>query len=109
MSAAVSTTVTELPESRVRVEAEVAPDEVERRVEEAARSLARDMTLPGFRKGKVPPPVVLQRLGREAVLDEAVRDSIGGWYSARSTPRTSFRSASRTSRSRGGRRRPGSR
>ncbi len=80
MSAAVSTTVTELPESRVRVEAKVAPDEIERRIEEAARSLARDMKLPGFRKGKVPPQVVLQRLGREMVVDEAIRGSIGRWY-----------------------------
>ncbi|HUZ30437.1 MAG TPA: trigger factor [Solirubrobacteraceae bacterium] len=76
----VKTNVTELPESRVRVEAEVAPDEVERRVTEAARQLGRRMRIPGFRKGKVPPPLVIQRLGREAVLDEALRSALGGWY-----------------------------
>ncbi len=38
------------------------------------------MRIPGFRKGKVPPPVVIRRLGREAVLDEAVRASLGSWY-----------------------------
>jgi trigger factor len=38
------------------------------------------MRIPGFRKGKVPPPVVLRRLGREAVLDEALRSALGGWY-----------------------------
>jgi trigger factor len=78
--ATVKTNVTELPESRVRVEAEVAPEEVERRVTEAARQLGRRMRIPGFRKGKVPPPLVIQRLGREAVLDEALRSAIGGWY-----------------------------
>jgi trigger factor len=38
------------------------------------------MRIPGFRKGKVPPPVVIRRLGREAVLDEALRSSLGSWY-----------------------------
>ncbi|HET9721316.1 MAG TPA: trigger factor [Solirubrobacteraceae bacterium] len=80
MPVPVKTNVTELPESRVRVEAEVAPEEVERRLQQAARSLGREMRIPGFRKGKVPPPVVIRRLGREAVLDEALRSSLGNWY-----------------------------
>ena len=79
--AAVKTTVTELPDSRVRVQVEVAPGEVEGRVEQRARQLGRQLKLPGFRKGKVPAPLVLQRVGREAVLDEAVRDSLASWYS----------------------------
>jgi trigger factor len=78
----ITTSVTELPESRVRVEAEVPAAEVEKRVEQAARSLARTIRVPGFRAGKAPAPVVIKRVGREAVLDEAVRDSIGSWYSA---------------------------
>jgi len=78
----VSTTVTELPESRVRVQAEVPAEEVEKRVAHAARALGRSMRVPGFRAGKAPAPVVIKRIGRDAVLDEAVRDSIGGWYSA---------------------------
>src|SRR5919197_1604049 len=80
MPHAVKTTVTELPESRVRVEAEVTPDEVERSVQRTARAMGRDLRMPGFRKGKVPPPVVIQRMGREAVVDEAVRGQIGRWY-----------------------------
>jgi trigger factor len=80
MPAAVKTTVTELPESRVRVEAEVPAKEIERSVERAARALGRDLRMPGFRKGKVPPPVVIKRIGREAVLDEAVRGTLGRWY-----------------------------
>ena len=78
----VNTTVTVLPESRVRVEAEVPAQEVEKRIAQAARGLARNLRVPGFRAGKAPPPIVIQRVGREAVLDEAVRDSIGGWYAA---------------------------
>jgi trigger factor len=80
MATPVTTNVTELPESRVRVEAEVAPEEVERRINQAARELGRQLRIPGFRKGKVPPPVVIRRLGREAVLDEALRSALGNWY-----------------------------
>ncbi len=78
--ATVRTSVTELPESRVRVQAEVSSEEVERRIAEAAKQLGRQMRVPGFRKGKVPAPVVIRRLGREAVLDEALRRALGGWY-----------------------------
>jgi trigger factor len=76
----VKTTVTELPESRVRVEAEVSADEVEARVADTARRLGRDLKMPGFRKGKVPAPMVIQRVGRDYVLDETVRGALGRWY-----------------------------
>ena len=78
----VSTSVTELPDSRVRVEAEVPPEEIEKSIAQAARALGRTLRVPGFRAGKAPAPVVIKRMGREVVLDEAVRDSIGAWYSA---------------------------
>jgi len=65
----------------VRVQVEVPPGEVEGRVEQRARKLGRELKLPGFRKGKVPAPLVLQRVGREAVLEEAVRDTLSSWYS----------------------------
>ena len=79
--AAVKTTVTELPESRVRVQVQVPPTEVEARLEHKARQLGREMRLPGFRRGKVPAPLVIQKVGREVVLEEAVRDTLGNWYS----------------------------
>ena len=81
MPTALKTTVTELPESRVRVEVEVPPSEIEDRLARKARQLGREMKLPGFRRGKVPAPLVIQRVGREAVLEEAVRDTLGSWYS----------------------------
>ncbi len=80
MAEPVQTTVAELPQSRVRVEVQVAPGEVETRVQRKAGELGRRLKLPGFRKGKVPAPLVLQRLGREAVLEDAVRDGLGSWY-----------------------------
>jgi trigger factor len=77
---ALKTTVTELPESRVRVAVEVPPEEVERRVHQAARELGSRLRIPGFRRGKVPPPVIIRRLGREALVDEAVREGLPRWY-----------------------------
>jgi trigger factor len=82
MATTVNTTVTELPESRVRVEAEIGTDELDRSVTQAARQLARNLRVPGFRAGKAPPPVVIRRIGRKAVLDEAVRESLATWYRA---------------------------
>jgi trigger factor len=76
----VKTTVTELPDSRVRLDAEVPSDELEQRVQRAASALGRELRIPGFRKGKVPGPMVIQRIGREAVLEQAVRDSMPDWY-----------------------------
>jgi trigger factor len=74
------TVVTELPDSRVRVEVEVPAGLVDRGVQRAARSLAKEMRMPGFRKGKAPPSLVIQRLGFGAVIQEAVRDSLPEWY-----------------------------
>ena len=76
----VKTTTTELERSRVRVDVEVEPGEVESALKSTAKELARDMKMPGFRKGKVPPEVVMRQLGREAVLDQALRRALPGWY-----------------------------
>ncbi len=74
------TSVTELGDSRVRVEVGIEPEAIQDRVERAAHELARDMRMPGFRKGKVPAQLVIQRVGREAVLEQALRDSLPEWY-----------------------------
>jgi trigger factor len=75
-----STTTEELEDSRVRVRVEVGPDQVEQELEGAAQELGKDFKVAGFRQGKVPAQVVLQRVGREAVLDQAVRRGMPGWY-----------------------------
>jgi trigger factor len=76
----VKTTTKELADSRVRVEVEVGADAVEREVAGAAGEIGREMKVPGFRKGKVPSQVVLQQVGREAVLEEALRRAMPNWY-----------------------------
>src|SRR5688500_3300914 len=80
MRAAVKTNVTELPDSRVRVDVEVPTEALERELQSAAPQRGRAMRVPGFRSGKVPPEVVLRQGGREAVLDEAVRRGLPSWY-----------------------------
>ena len=80
MPAAVKTKTTELPDSRVRVEVEVPTEALERELNSAAAELGREIRVPGFRSGKVPPDVVLRQVGREAVLDEAVRRGLPAWY-----------------------------
>ncbi len=74
------TTVTELPESKVKIDVSVEPAVVEKRIDRAAKALAGEMKMPGFRKGKVPPQMVIQRVGREAVVEQALRESLPEWY-----------------------------
>jgi trigger factor len=80
MATALTTSTKELGDSRVRVEVEVPADAVERELQGAAKALGSDLKIAGFRKGKVPPQVVIQRVGREAVLEEAVRRALPAWY-----------------------------
>jgi trigger factor len=76
----VDTTVENLNPARVKINAEVAADDVAGRVDRAARDLGSELKLPGFRKGKVPPQLVIQRVGREAVFEHALRESLPEWY-----------------------------
>jgi trigger factor len=77
---ALTTSVTELEDSRVRIEVEVDAGDFQKGVDRTARGLASEMKMPGFRKGKVPPQMVIQRIGREAVVEETLRASLPEWY-----------------------------
>ena len=80
MNGRVETLVEELPENRVRLTVQVPSHDVHHAVEHAASDLARSAKIPGFRKGKVPRRVLVQKLGRERVMAEAVDSHIGGWF-----------------------------
>jgi trigger factor len=80
MASAIKTSTTELGDSRVRVDVEVPTDAIEHELNAAASAIGGEMRVPGFRKGKVPPQVVIRQVGRDAVLDEAVRRGLPGWY-----------------------------
>ena len=78
--AAMPAQVEELAPDRVRLTVEVARDDVKHAIEHAAADLAEGLRIPGFRKGKVPMPVLLARVGRERLHREAVESHIGGWF-----------------------------
>lgn len=75
-------TVEELPESKVRMTVEVPSGDVKHAIDHAASDLAGALKIPGFRKGKVPMPVLLARVGKERLYAEAVESHIGGWFRA---------------------------
>jgi trigger factor len=72
--------VEELAENRVRMTVQVPSHDVHHAVEHATSDLADRVKIPGFRKGKVPQQVLMQRIGRERVMTEAVESHIGGWF-----------------------------
>jgi trigger factor len=76
----IATEVTSLEENRVQLDVSVSHDEVERAVDRALRQLAREARIPGFRPGKVPPAVVMRRYGRDVVVQEMLKSSLGEWY-----------------------------
>jgi trigger factor len=76
----VETLVEELPENRVRLTVQVPSHDVHHAVEHAASDLAKSAKIPGFRKGKVPRRVLVQRVGRARLMAEAVDSHIGGWF-----------------------------
>jgi len=77
---AITTEVVPLEENRVRIEVAVPKDEVDRKVDRTLRRLGREIRIPGFRPGKAPARVVMQRFGRETVVEETLRDSLAEWY-----------------------------
>ncbi|HEX6456838.1 MAG TPA: trigger factor [Solirubrobacterales bacterium] len=74
------TTVIELPDSRAEVQVEVPAADVEKATSRAARALAKEMRMPGFRAGKAPASLVIQRVGYGTVLQEAIREALPDWY-----------------------------
>ena len=75
------TQVSELAENRVRLDIEVPAHDVDHAFDHALSDLSQSVRVPGFRKGKAPKPLVMRQLGRETVIEEALRDHLNGWYS----------------------------
>ena len=72
--------VEELAEDKVRLTVDVPAHDVHHAVEHAANDLAQSVRIPGFRQGKVPRPLLMQRIGKERLFAEAVESHIGGWF-----------------------------
>ncbi|MEV0903064.1 trigger factor [Actinoplanes sp. NPDC049802] len=69
-------TVETLSPTRVKLAIEVPFEELKPSLQKAYREIGAQVQVPGFRKGKVPPAVIDQRVGRGAVLNEAVQEAI---------------------------------
>jgi trigger factor len=72
--------VEELPANKVRLTVDVPAHDVQHAVEHAASDLSASVKIPGFRKGKVPMPVLVSRIGKDRLYSEAVESHIEGWY-----------------------------
>jgi len=72
----VKSAVENVSPTRVKLTVEVPFEELKPALDAAYKRIADQITVPGFRKGKVPQRVIDQRVGRSAVLDEAINDAI---------------------------------
>ncbi|MGO1775648.1 MAG: trigger factor, partial [Agrococcus casei] len=74
------TEVEKIDETRVKLSIFVEPSELKPYMDEAYQAIAEQVAVPGFRKGKVPAPIIDQRVGREAVISEAVNAGLDDFY-----------------------------
>ena len=69
-----------LSPTRVKLDVEVDFQELSPHIANAYKKLASQINIPGFRKGKVPAAMIEQRVGRAAVLDEAINEALPQFY-----------------------------
>ncbi len=69
-----------LDETRVKLTVEVSLEELQPSLDRAYESVAQQVNIPGFRKGKVPPRIIDQRVGKGVVIEQAVNDALPGLY-----------------------------
>ncbi len=69
-----------LSPTRAKITVEVPFDELKANLDAAYQEIAKQINIPGFRKGKVPPPVIDRQVGRGAVLDQAINEAVPRLY-----------------------------
>lgn len=74
------TDVKKLEKNKVKMRVEVPPADVAQALNRAATTIAERVNIPGFRKGKIPYPVLVQKVGKEAIVDEALRQELPIFY-----------------------------
>ncbi|MCA4131251.1 trigger factor [Arthrobacter sp. M4] len=72
--------VENLTATRVKLNVEVPFEELKPSIDAAYKTVASQIQVPGFRKGKVPAKLIDQRVGRGYVLETAINDGLNGWY-----------------------------
>jgi trigger factor len=76
----VKSAVETLNPTRAKLTVEVPFEDLKPSLDAAYQRIAKQVNVPGFRKGKVPPPVIDRQIGRGAVLDEAINDALPKFY-----------------------------
>ncbi len=76
------TNAEKLTPTRVKLTVAITIDELEPHLKQAYKTISEQVSIPGFRKGRVPAPIIDQRLGREAVVEQAVNSSLDEFYQA---------------------------
>lgn len=72
--------VEQLDPTRVKISVDVPYAELKPSIDEAYKTIGGQVTIPGFRQGKVPARIIDQRVGRPAVIQEAVNNGLDGFY-----------------------------
>ena len=72
--------VTKINETRVKIDIEVTFEELAPHLADAYKAIGASITIPGFRKGHVPNAMIEKRVGRGAILDEAVNAGLPTFY-----------------------------
>ncbi|MDQ6754636.1 MAG: trigger factor [Actinomycetota bacterium] len=72
--------VENLTPTRVKINVEVPFEELKPSIDEAYKTIATQVQVPGFRKGKVPNRLIDQRVGRGYVLETAINEGLNNWY-----------------------------
>ncbi|WP_426182451.1 trigger factor [Microbacterium sp. TWP3-1-2b2] len=75
-----NSTVEKLTPTRAKLTITVTPDDLKPSVAHAYEHIAQDVQIPGFRKGKVPAPIIDQRIGRGAVIEHAVNEGLDKFF-----------------------------
>ena len=73
-------TVETLSPTRAKLTVEVPFEELKPSLDNAYKKIASQINVPGFRRGKVPAPIIDRQVGRGAVLDEAINEALPGLY-----------------------------
>ncbi|GAA3945046.1 trigger factor [Microbacterium soli] len=75
-----NSTVEKLSPTRVKLSITVTPEDLGPSIKHAYEHIAQDVQVPGFRKGKVPAPIIDQRIGRGAVMEHAVNEGLDRFF-----------------------------
>jgi trigger factor len=76
----VTSALEQIDETTVKLTINVTEEDLAPVMAHAYEHVGESVNIPGFRKGKVPPKILEQRVGKGAIIEHAVNDGLAGWY-----------------------------